>query len=170
MASKRSNNNAEQPLEKTTAIAPDSDSSSLPESSAARPASKAGGPAELLNLPECKNWLQALPSQEILQNKPLQRLQVVMDLLQRPCSREQRQEIQKLLGDWGVLQKTHGRKRKYDETKADLVAKVVEETHRLKRMQHEFEEPIPDGSDTNTSARFSAIQASLQHRSRRRLL
>ena len=168
MASKRSNNNAEQPLEKTTVIAPDS--SLLPESSAARPASKAGGPAELLNLPECKNWLQALPSQEILQNKPLQRLQVVMDLLQRPCSREQRQEIQKLLGDWGVLQKTHGRKRKYDETKADLVAKVVEETHRLKRMRHEFEEPIPDGSDTNTSARFSAIQASLQHQSRRRLL
>ena len=84
MASKRSNNNAKQPLEKTTAIA--SDSSSLPESSAARPASKAGGPAELLNLRECKNWLQALPSQEILQNKPLQRLQVVMDLLQRPPS------------------------------------------------------------------------------------
>ena len=63
-----------------------------------------------------------------------------------------------------------GRKRKYDATKADLVAKVVEETHRLKRMRREFVEPIPDGSDTNTSARFSAIQASLQHQSRGRLL
>ena len=168
MANKRSNSNAEQPLEKTTAIAPDS--SSLPDSSAARPASKAGGSAELLNLPECRNWLQALPSEEILQNKPLQRLQEVMDLLQRTSSREQRKEIQKLLGDWGVLQKTQGRKRKYDETKADLVAKFVEETHRLKRMRHKFVEPIPDGSDTNTSARFSAIQASLQHGSRARLL
>ena len=143
---------------------------SLPDSSAARPAAKAGGPAELLNLRECKNWLQALPSHEILQNTPLQRLQEVMDLLQRPSSREQRQEIQKLLGNWGVLQKTQGHKRKYDATKADLVAKVVEETHRLKRMRHEFVEPIPDGSDTNTSARFSAIQASLQHQSRGRLL
>ena len=158
----------EQPVEKTTASAPDS--SSLPDSSAARPAAKAGGPAELLNLRECKNWLQALPSQEILQNTPLQRLQEEMDLLQRPSSREQRQEIQKLLGNWGVLQKTQGHKRKYDATKADLVAKVVEETHRLKRMRHEFVEPIPDGSDTNASARFSAIQASLQHQSRGRLL
>ena len=70
----------------------------------------------------------------------------------------------------GVLQKTQGRKRKYDETKADSVAKVVEETHRLKPMRHEFVEPIPHGSDTNTRARFSAIQASLQHRSRGRLL
>ena len=168
MASKRSNSNAEQPLEKTTAIV--ADSSSLPDSSAARPASKADGAAELLNLQECKNWLQALPSREILQNKPLQRLQEVMDLLQRTSSREQRKEIQKLLGDWGVLQKTQGRKRKYDELKADLVEKVVEETHRLKRMRLEFEEPIPDGSDTNASARFSAIQASLQHGSRGRLL
>ena len=83
---------------------------------------------------------------------------------------EQRQEIQKLLDNWGVLQKAQGRKRKYDETKADLVAKVVEETCRLKWMRHEFEEQIPDGSNTNTTARFSAIQASLQHGSRGRLL
>ena len=53
----------------------------------------------------------------------------------------------------------------YDETKADLVEKVVEETRRLKRMRHEFEEPIPEGSNRNTSVRFSAIHASLQHRS-----
>ena len=145
-------------------------SSALADSSAARPASKAGGPAELFNLPECKNWLQALLSQEFLQHKPLQRLQEVIDLLQRPSSREQRLEIQKLLNNWGVLQKAQGSKRTYDETKADLVAKVVEETRRLKRMRHEFGEPIPNGSDTNSSARFSAIQTSLQHRSRRRLL
>ena len=168
MASKRSNSNAEQPLEKTTAIV--ADSSSLPDSSAARPASKADGAAELLNLQECKNWLQALPSREILQNKPLQRLEEVMDVLQSTSSREQRKEIQKLLGDWGVLQKTQGRKRNYDETKADLVEKLVEETNRLKRMRLQFEQPISDGSDTNTSARFSAIQASLQHGSRANLL
>ena len=53
---------------------------------------------------------------------------------------------------------------------SDLVEKIVEETHRLKRMRLEFEEPVPDGSDTNASARFSAIQASLQHGSRERLL
>ena len=139
MASKRSNSNAEQPLEKTTAIAPDS--SSLPDSSAARPASKAGGPAELLNLTECKNWLQALPSQEILQNKSLQRLQEVLDLLQTPSSRQQRQKIHKLLGNWDVRSKTQGRKRKYDEIKAELVAKIVEEARRLKGLRHEFEEP-----------------------------
>ena len=87
-----------------------------------------------------------------------------MDILQSPSSREQRQKIQKLLGNWGVIQFTQGRKRKYDETKADLIAKTVEETRRLKRVRHEFEESIHDGSDTNTSARFSVIQASLQHR------
>jgi len=92
MANKRSNSNAELPVEKITASVPDS--SSLPDTSAARPAAKAGGPAELLNLTECKNWLRALPSQEILQNNPLQRLQEVMDILQSPSSREQRQKIQ----------------------------------------------------------------------------
>ena len=131
--------NAEQPVERTTASAPDS--SSLPDSSAARPAAKVGGPAELLNLTECKNWLQALPSQEILQNKSLQRLQEVLDLLQTPSSRQQRQKIHKLLGNWDVRTKTQGRKRKYDEIKVDLVAKIVEEARRLKRMRHEFEEP-----------------------------
>ena len=144
-------------LEKKLAL----DSSSLPDGSAARPAAKAGGPA-VFNLRECKNWLQALPSQEILQNEPLQRLQEVMDLLQRPSSREQRQEIHKRLRNWGVLQKTQAHKRQYDATKADLVAKVVEETHRLKRMRQKFVEPIPDGSDTNNIARFSAIQTSLR--------
>ena len=41
------------------------DSSSLDDSSAAQPAPKSGGPAELLNSEECKTWLQAVPSQEI---------------------------------------------------------------------------------------------------------
>ena len=92
-----------------------------------------------------------------------------MGLLQGRSSREQRQEVQKLLNSWGVLQKAQGRKRKYHEAKADLVAKVVEETRRLKRMQHAFGAPIPDGSATNTRASFSVIQASLQHGGRERL-
>ena len=152
---------------RTTASAPDAPS--LPHSSAAPPAAIAGDPAELLNLTECQNWLQSLPSQEILRSKPLQRVLEVMDLLQQPSSREHRQNIQKLLSNWGVAQKAQGRKRKYNETKADLAAKVLEETHRLKRMRDDFGEPIPNGSDTNISAGFSAIQAALHHRSRGRL-
>ena len=89
----------------------------------------------------CKHWLQTLPSQENLQNRSLQRLQEVLDLLQTPSSRQQRQKIHKLLGNWDVRTKTQGRKRKYDEIKVDLVAKIVEEARRLKRMRHEFEEP-----------------------------
>jgi len=45
-----------------------------------------------------------------------------------------------------------------------LIAKMVEETRRLKRVRHEFQEWIRDGSETNTNARFSAIQPSLLHR------
>jgi hypothetical protein len=129
-------------------------SSSLDDSSAARPAPKLDGPEELLRLQECNNCLRALPSQEVLQGKPLQRLQAAMALLQGRTSRQQRQEVQQLLYTWGVLQKAQGRKRKYDEVKADLVAKVVEETRRLKRMHDAFGGPSPDGSATNASARF----------------
>ena len=107
---------------------------------AAEPVAEAGGPAELENLTECKKWLQALPSQEILQSKPLQRLQEVVDLVQRPSSRKQRQEVFKLCDDWDVVQKVRQRKRKYEETKAELVAKAVQEMRRLKQMRREVEE------------------------------
>ena len=89
----------------------------------------------------CKNWLQALPSQVIIQNETLQRLQEVLELLQTPSSRQQRQKIFKLLGNWDVRTKTQRRKRKYDEIKVDLVAKIVEEARRWIRMRHEFDEP-----------------------------
>ena len=88
----------------------------------------------------CKNWLQALPSQVTLQNETLQRLQEVLDLLQTPSSRQQRQKIIKLLGNWDVRQSTHGGRRKFDEIKVDLVAKIVEEARRWIRMRHEFDE------------------------------
>ena len=68
-----------------------------------------------------------------------------------------------------MLQKAQGRKRKYHEAKADLVARVVEETRRLSRMQHAFGAPIPDGSAANTRASFSVTQTSLQHAGRERL-
>ena len=144
-------------------------SSSLDDSSAARPAPKSDGPAELLRLQECNNWLRALPSQDVFESKPLQRLQAAMALLQGRSSRQQRQEVQELLDTWGVVQKAQGRKRKYDEVKEDLVAKVVE-THRLKRMHDAVGGPSPDGSATNASVRFSALRASLQHGSIERLL
>ena len=47
--------------------------------------------------------------------------------------------------------------------KAALVAKVVEETRRLKGMQDASETPSPDESTTTSVARFSAIQHALQH-------
>ena len=131
-------------------------SSSLDDSSAARPAPKSDGPAELLRLQECNNWLRALPSQDVFESKPLQRLQAAMALLQGRSSRQQRQEVQQLLDTWGVVQFAQGHKRKYDEVKDDLVAKVVEETRRLKEFRHALDAPSPSASTT-------AIQASLQH-------
>ena len=59
-------------------------------------------------------------------------------------------------------QETQGGKRKFDEVKSDLVAKVVDEACRLKRLRHAFEERRPDPSAANANACFSAIQASLQ--------
>ena len=44
-------------------------------------------------------------------------------------------DLHQLFGAWGVPQKGRGRKRPHDEVSRDLLAKVVEETRRLKRMQ-----------------------------------
>jgi hypothetical protein len=130
--------------------------------SAARLAPQLDGSAEPHSLQECNDWLQALPLHEIAHSKPLQRLQSATALLQSRCSRQQRQEVQQLLDTWGVSQKAQGHKRKYDQVKADLVAKIVDETRRLRRMQ--------DASATTAGARFSAIQAALQHGSIERLV
>ena len=101
-------------------------SSSLESSSAALPAPTYDGLPQHLTLQECKNWLQALPSQEVLQIKPLQRLQAAITVLQRRDSRQQRQEVQRLLHPWGVLQKIQGRKRKYNEGEKGFHCKSCE--------------------------------------------
>ena len=161
LSSKKS---VEQPGQATTKR-----SSSLDYSSAARPAQKSDIPAELLPLQECNHWLTGLPSQQLCQGKPLQRLQAAMIILQKPTSRQQRQEVQQLLDTWGVVQKAHNRKRKYDEVKKDFITKVVEETNRLKSLNDALAKPYPDGSTNTASACFSAIRASLHHGSIERL-
>jgi len=116
---------------------------------------------DLRPLRDCNDWLNGLSQQDIAENKPVQRLQSATTLLQGSSSRQQRQEIQKLLEAWDVPQKAQGWKRKYEEVKADLVAKVVEEGHRLQILQ--------DASATDAPAHFSAICEALQHASIPRL-
>jgi hypothetical protein len=153
---------AHEAADSSSAEQPDLDSSSIHDSSAAQPAPQLDGPAEPRSLHECTDWLKALPPQQIAHSKALQRLQSATALLQSRCSRQQRQELQQLLDTWGVPQKAQGRKRKYDEVKADLLTKVVDETRRLRRMQ--------DASATTAGARFSAIHTALQHGSIERLV
>jgi len=135
----------------------ESNSSSIDDSSAAPPAPQLEGPqvcSDWQALRECSDWLQTLPPQEISKSKPLQRLQTAAALLQSRPSRQQRQDVQQLFDPWGVPQKTKGCKRKYNEVKADLLAKLVEEAHRLRKMQNT--------SACSTGGRFSAIQAAFQ--------
>ena len=143
----------------------ESNSSSIDDSSAAPPAPQLDGPQACSDwqvLRECSDWLQTLPPQEISQSKPLQRLQTAVALLQSRSSRQQRQNVQQLFGRWGVPQKTQGCKRKYDGVKTDFVAKLVGETHRLKRMQDVAKAARPDTSASSTGGRFSAIQAAFR--------
>ena len=116
--------------------------------------------ARYVSLTECKNWLQGLPFETRVGNRPLERLEEVIDLLVKPASREQREMLRPLLGNWDVPQKKRGRKRRYDEIKDELAAKACQETRRLKRLQGDLEE----GLGTNIGADLSAIQASLRHR------
>ena len=139
------------------------DPSSVEDRSAARPAAHLGNPAEHRRLQECSDWLQAMPSEEIAQSKPLQRLQSATELLQRPSSRQQRQEVQTLLDRWGVHQKAQGRKRKYDEVKVQLISQILEEMGRLQRLEITPEAQSPNASNTTAVARFSAVHAALQH-------
>ena len=57
------------------------------------------------SLPECNNWLQALPSQEMLQNKPLQQVHKAIAVLQGRSCRQQRKDVKQLLKTWGVVQR-----------------------------------------------------------------
>jgi len=138
------------------------------DSSAAPPAPQLDAPQAASDrqvLRECNDWLQTLPSQEISKSKPLQRLQIALALLQSRSSRQQRQDVQQLLGDWSVPPKTDGGKRKYHEVKAHLVAKLAEETHRLQRMQDAAKAARTDDAASSAGGRFSDIQAALQRAS-----
>jgi hypothetical protein len=90
--------------------------------------------------------------QVIAQSMPLQRLQFATDLLLEPSCREQRQNLQKILGNWDVRQWKDHRNREYDEVRKDMETKVIQETIRLQRLE------------TVSGARvsFSAIAAVLQ--------
>ena len=149
MASQRSKISAEQPVAGS--------SSSIDDGSAARPAPQLHRLAEPRSLRECSDWLNGLSHQEIAENMPVQRLHSATTLLQERSSRQQRQEVHKLLHAWDVPQKAQGRKRKYEEVKAALVEKVLEEGHRLQMLQ--------DTSPTHAQAPFSAIREALQHAS-----
>ena len=144
--------------EQPNAPVSDQDSSELHESSAARPASELNAYAEPRSLQDCSAWLDTIPAQEIAPNQPLLRLHSALAVLQKRPSRQQREEVKRLLDPWRVLQKARKRKRSHDEVKAELSAAVTEETRRLKRMQ---------GASDTAGARFSAITASSQNASAR---
>ena len=165
---------AQQPAEDASQVAVQSNSksdssSSFDDSSAAPPApqldvSQAASDCQVLR--ECNDWLQTLSPQEISKSQPLQRLQTALSLLQSRASRKQRQDVQQLLGHWNVSQRmtlstAKSRKRKYDEVKAQLGVKMVEETHRLQRMQ----QARPDDAASSAGGRFSNIQAAFQRAS-----
>ena len=146
---RHSANSAEQPVTGS--------SSAIDDSSAARPAPQLNRLARPRSLQDCTDWLNGLSHLDMTENTPVQRLQSATSLLQGGSSRQQRQEIQKLLDAWDVPQKAQGRKRKYEEVKAALVEKVLEEGHRLQMLQ--------DTSPTNAQAPFSAIREAFQHAS-----
>ena len=108
---------AEQPAQEHTNLAElnKPSDSSIDDSSAARPAPQRHPLADPRSLRECSDWLNGLSHQEIAESKPVQRLLSATTVLQQRSSRQQRQEVQKLLDAWDVPQKAHGRKRKYEE-------------------------------------------------------
>ena len=128
------------------------DYSSIDDSSAAQPAPKSDLSAHFRSLPECNNWLQAPPSQEMLQNKPLQQVHKAIAVLQGRSCRQQRKDVKQLLKPWDVVQTTQGRKRKFDEVNTDLAEKVVEETRRLKECRHDPDSGnmIPNALDSSS--------------------
>ena len=161
---------AQQPAEDASQLTVQSksnSSSSFDNSSAAPPAPQLNVPqaaSDCQGLRECNDWLQTFSSQEISKNQPLQRLQRALFLLQSRSSRKQRGDVHHMLGDWNVSQRKTTlelatgvrRHRKYDQLKAELVVKLVEETHRLQRMEHVANADDPASS---AGAWFSNIQA-----------
>ena len=136
-------------------------------SSAAPPAPQPNVPqaaSDCQGLRECNDWVQTFSSQETSKSQPLQRLQRALFLLQSRSSRKQRGDVHHMLGDWNVSQRKTTlelatgvrRHRKYDQLKAELVVKLVEETHRLQRMEHVANADDPASS---AGAWFSNIQA-----------
>ena len=122
------------------------DMMALAASSAAQPAPR----TDTDNLEECERVLQTWSSQDMLHHRPVQRVREVVNLLKEPSDRQNQRDIQKHYNDWEVVQKLQGVKRCFKETRSDLLAKVVEETRRLKRLR------------TDPSTPFSAIQAALR--------
>ena len=112
-------------------------------------------------LKECIEWLESLPTGVVAQSQPLQRVFSVKAVLQMPSTRAQRHEIQVILKAWDVPQKYHGRKRKVNDVKEDLVARVIEETKRLKTMHKIARAPNPSSAASLAWAQYSAIQATL---------
>jgi hypothetical protein len=143
-------------------------SSEIHESSAARPASESNAYAEPRSLQDCSDWLNDLTPREITQSSPLKRLQWAAVVLQKCSSRQQRKEVQQLLGPWGVHQRAKNQKRSIDEVKAELLGKVIGETRRLKRMRVASEASGPHVYAGTTGARCSAISVSLQNTTTRR--
>jgi hypothetical protein len=142
-------------------LADSAEQPALPGSSTDR-ADVQNDPAKLRSWQGCTDWVNTLSQKEIAQSKPVQRLQAATALLQRRPSRQQRQEVQQLFVTWGVCQKAQGRKREYEEVKADLVAEIVGEARRLQKLQEASEAPNADASATAAGGRFSAIRASFQ--------
>ena len=54
-------------------------------------------------------WIRSLPAHLVTQNKPLKRLHSVINLLEMPSTRKQREHVQLLLQTWGVPQKVNGK-------------------------------------------------------------
>ena len=133
--------------------------------SAARPASDFNAYAEPRSLQDCNDWLNIIPDQKITKSKPLQQLQSAIMVLQRGSSRQQREEVQQLLHHWDVHQKARKRKRPYEKVKAELLAKVIQETRRLKRMQVTSGTSSPHDYASTPGAPFSAIMTSLHNAS-----
>ena len=117
---------------------------------------------QLRKLEECSQWLNAVYVPESTQSKPLERLQKAITALLQPSEPRERDEIQKLLYSWDVPQKNKG-KRGAGEVKAELLAKVIKETHRLQRMDSAPETPSPHAEANAAVWRFSAIRASFQN-------
>ena len=117
---------------------------------------------QLRKLEECSQWLKAVYVPESTQSKPLERLQKAITALLQPSEPRERDEIQKLLYSWNVPQWNKG-KRSYGEVKAELLAKVIKETHRLQKMDGAPEIPSPHAEANAAVWRFSAIRASFQN-------